>query len=68
MTHEVHRFELFNQIADSDSFRTLGPTSVLCRQDTPSLICVRMCPTTFAVLAAKYKWIHVLENLEHLRD
>ena len=40
LTHELHRLERFNQIADW--FRTIGPSSVLCRSGshTLSLHCV----------------------------
>ncbi len=36
MTHELHRLERFNQIADR--FRTIGPSSVLCRSGSHSFV------------------------------
>jgi hypothetical protein len=54
LTHELHRLELFNQIAYR--FRTIGPSSMLCKQGSHTFGAT-LCPTTFAVLAVINQWI-----------
>jgi hypothetical protein len=58
LTHEQHWFELFNRIADR--FRTIGPSSVLCRQGSHTFGST-WCLTTFAVVSLINQWIRDLE-------